>query len=419
MSSKIIVIGVGSAGIGAINDMISSNMEGCKFVVFDTDERELARSLCTEKVVLGTEITDSLLEKTNSEVGEKAAKTILDAVLRYLDGFDMAFVVAGMGGGTGTGAAPIIARAFRQHGILTIGVVTKPFHFEGIHRTELAEKGIEEIQQFVNALIVIPNQNLFRIANEETTFAEAFKIASNVMQCGVRGITDLIVRPGILNLSLENIRKTIKTGKAVIGTGEASGENRAVAAAESAINSPLLNGVSIGDAQGVIVNVTSGYGITLSEVNQAFNRICDETDSTADILLGAVFDNNLEGTIRVSIIVTGIEQQNLFNRIYHPPLATELPEANRKESKIDEWKGKMRKLLASNSNTDHNHSYPPFKLVAPTNTPDEELVKIISHLSTLYSSVGGDELVVSEVKNLPPNTSLFKKNSTRRRLKAK
>lgn len=308
LAPKIAVIGVGGAGGNAVNNMISSNLDGCDFLVCNTDAQALQGSLCENRIQLGVNITGGLGAGSKPEVGKAAAEESLEEVLRYLDGANMAFVTAGMGGGTGTGAAPVIAKACREQGILTVGVVTKPFHFEGAHRMEQAEKGIAEMQQYVDTLIVIPNQNLFRVANEKTTFAEAFKMADSVLQSGVRGVTDLMVRPGMINLDFADIRTAMQQmGKAMMGTGEASGEKRAVEAAEAAINNPLLDDVSMKGAEGVIINVTGGYDMTLFEADEACNRIRDEVDPKANIIFGATFDESLEGVIRVSIVATGIE----------------------------------------------------------------------------------------------------------------
>lgn len=317
LAPKIAVIGVGGAGGNAVNNMISSNLDGCEFIVCNTDAQALLGSLCERKIQLGVNITGGLGAGSKPEVGKAAAEESLEEVLRFLDGANMAFVTAGMGGGTGTGAAPVIAKACREQGILTVGVVTKPFHFEGAHRMEQAERGIAEMQQYVDTLIVIPNQNLFRIANEKTTFAEAFKMADSVLQSGVRGVTDLMVRPGMINLDFADIRTAMQQmGKAMMGTGEASGDKRAIEAAEAAINNPLLDDVSMKGAEGVIINVTGGYDMTLFEADEACNRIRDEVDPKANIIFGATFDETLNGVIRVSIVATGIESEASKSRSY-------------------------------------------------------------------------------------------------------
>lgn len=308
LSPKITVVGVGGAGGNAVNNMISSGLEGCDFVVCNTDAQALDHSLCESKIQLGNLVTGGLGAGAKPEIGEKAAIESLDEVLQYLEGANMAFVTAGMGGGTGTGAAPVIAKACRDAGILTVGVVTKPFHFEGSHRMRLAEAGIAEMQQYVDTLIVIPNQNLFRVANEKTTFAEAFRLADSVLQSGVRGVTDLMMMPGLINLDFADIRSAmLEMGKAMMGTGEAEGDRRALEAAEAAINNPLLDDVSMKGARGVIINVTGGSDMTLFEVDEACNRIRDEVDPNANIIFGSTFDDKLEGRMRVSIVATGID----------------------------------------------------------------------------------------------------------------
>lgn len=315
LSPKIIVIGVGGAGGNAVNNMISSNLEGCEFLVCNTDAQALESSLCNNRLQLGVNVTGGLGAGSKPDIGKAAAEESLEEIMSYLDGANMAFVTAGMGGGTGTGAAPVIAKACREKGILTVGVVTKPFHFEGSHRMRMAEAGLEEMQDYVDTLIVIPNQNLFRVANEKTTFSEAFQMADSVLQSGVRGVTDLMVRPGLVNLDFADIRTAmLEMGKAMMGAGEASGEKRAIEAAESAINNPLLDDVSMKGAHGVIINVTGGYDMTLYEANEACNRICDEVDPNANIIFGATFDEGMEGKIRVSIVATGIDREGEVKR---------------------------------------------------------------------------------------------------------
>jgi cell division protein FtsZ len=308
LSPKITVVGVGGAGGNAVNNMITAGLQGCEFVVCNTDAQALSGSMCPTKIQLGMTVTGGLGAGAKPEVGRDAAEETLDEVMRHLEGANMAFITAGMGGGTGTGAAPVIARACREKGILTVGVVTKPFHFEGTTRMRMADSGISEMQQYVDTLIVIPNQNLFRIANEKTTFAEAFKLADSVLQSGVRGVTDLMVMPGLINLDFADIRSAmLEMGKAMMGTGEATGERRAIEAAEAAINNPLLDDVSMKGARGVIINVTGGYDMTLFEVDEACNRIRDEVDPNANIIFGSTFDEMLDGVMRVSVVATGID----------------------------------------------------------------------------------------------------------------
>src|SRR6266446_5534165 len=296
---RITVIGVGGAGGNAVNNMISAALEGVEFIVANTDAQALGQSLADRRVQLGITITQGLGAGARPEVGRQAAEEALPEILQLLDGANMVFVTAGMGGGTGTGAAPVIAAAAREQGILTIGVVTKPFHFEGRRRMQSAEQGILELEKVVDTLIVIPNQNLFKIANEKTTFADAFKMADDVLHQGVRGITDLMVMPGLINLDFADVRSVMsEMGKAMMGTGEAEGENRAIEAAEKAIANPLLDGVSMRGAKGVIVSITGGDDMRLMEVDEAANHIKDLVDPDANIIWGSAFNNDLGGKIR-------------------------------------------------------------------------------------------------------------------------
>ncbi|MDR1032011.1 MAG: cell division protein FtsZ [Holosporales bacterium] len=305
---KITVFGIGGAGGNAVNNMIRSKLEGVDFVVANTDSQALANSLASTKIQLGPSITQGLGAGSRPEVGKASAEEAEGEVMECLKGSNMAFITAGMGGGTGTGAAPVVAKMARDQGILTIGVVTKPFHFEGIHRMRTAEKGIDELQQFVDTLIVIPNQNLFRVANEKTTFADAFRMADDVLYSGVRGVTDLMVMPGLINLDFADIRTVMsEMGKAMMGTGDASGERRALDAAEAAISNPLLDDVSMKGARGVLINITGGYDMTLYEVDEAANRIREEVDSEANIIFGSAFDESMFGNMRVSVVATGID----------------------------------------------------------------------------------------------------------------
>jgi len=305
---RITVIGVGGGGGNAINNMVRSNLEGCEFVAANTDAQALAQSLAGHKVQLGSNLSRGLGAGSKPDIGRAAAEESMADILSILEGSDMLFVTAGMGGGTGTGAAPVIARAAREAGILTVGVVTKPFHFEGTNRMRQAESGIEELQQYVDTLIVIPNQNLFRIANERTTFAEAFRMADEVLHSGVRGITDLMIMPGFMNLDFADVKTVMgEMGKAMMGTGEAEGDNRAILAAESAISNPLLDDISMKGARGVLINITGGMDMTLFEVDQAANRIREEVDPEAQIKVGSTLGEGLDGRIRVSVIATGID----------------------------------------------------------------------------------------------------------------
>ncbi len=308
LKPKLTVIGVGGAGGNAVNNMINANLEGVDFVVANTDAQALSQSGTDRRIQLGAHLTQGLGAGSRPDIGRAAAEEAIDEILAELEGAHMTFIAAGMGGGTGTGGAPVIARAAKENGILTVGVVTKPFHFEGTHRMAQAEGGIEELEQYVDTLIVIPNQNLFRIANEKTTFADAFSMADEVLYSGVRGVTDLMVMPGLINLDFADIRSVMgEMGKAMMGTGEAEGERRALDAAEAAIANPLLDDMSMKGAKGVLINITGGMDITLFEVDEAANRIRAEVDEDAYIIVGSAFDKELDGTMRVSVIATGIE----------------------------------------------------------------------------------------------------------------
>ncbi|HEX8446407.1 MAG TPA: cell division protein FtsZ, partial [Sphingomonas sp.] len=304
------VIGVGGAGGNAIANMIRSDVQGVDFIVANTDAQALNHSTAERRIQLGLKITQGLGAGSRPEIGRAAAEETIEQLEKSLDGAHMCFIAAGMGGGTGTGAAPVIAKAARDRGILTVGVVTKPFSFEGSRRMKAADAGIEELQKHVDTLIVIPNQNLFLIANPNTTFKEAFQMADEVLQQGVRGITDLMVMPGLINLDFADVRSVMsEMGKAMMGTGEAGGDNRAIEAAEKAIANPLLDGVSMKGAKGVIVSITGGEDMRLMEVDEAANHIRELVDPDANIIWGSAFNNDLEGKIRVSVVATGIEAE--------------------------------------------------------------------------------------------------------------
>ena len=314
LSPKITVVGVGGAGGNAVNNMIASNLEGVEFLVCNTDAQALETSQADTRAQLGVSVTGGLGAGARPDIGRAAAEESLDEVMQNLEDANMVFITGGMGGGTASGAAPIIAQACRERGILTVGVVTKPFHFEGTLRMKVAEQAISEMQDYVDTLIIIPNQNLFRVANEKTTFAEAFRMADGVLQSGVRGVTDLIVMPGLINLDFADIRSAMtEMGKAMMGTGEATGDKRAVEAAESAINNPLLDDITMQGARGVIINITGGYDMTLFEADEACNRIRDEVDPEANIIFGSTFDESLEGVMRVSVVATGIDSEETQN----------------------------------------------------------------------------------------------------------
>lgn len=307
-SPRITVVGVGGAGCNAVNNMIAMGLDGVEFLVANTDAQALVHSRAERRVQLGPHLTQGLGAGAKPEIGRAAAEEATEDLARHLEGMHMVFITCGMGGGTGTGAAPVIARMARERGILTLGVVTKPFDFEGPKRRRAAETGLDDLQSYVDTLIVIPNQNLFRKANERTTFAEAFKMADDVLYMGVRGVTDLMVNPGLVNLDFADIRTVMaEMGKAMMGTGEGEGEDRAVKAAEAAISNPLLEDTSMLGAKGVLINITGGYDMTLFEVDAAANRIRSEVDEDANIIFGSSVDEDMNGRIRVSVVATGID----------------------------------------------------------------------------------------------------------------
>ena len=312
LKPRITVFGVGGAGGNAVNNMIESRLDGVEFVVANTDAQALLQNAAQRRVQMGTALTQGLGAGSQPQIGAAAAEEALQEIVDHLAGSHMAFICAGMGGGTGTGAAPVIARAAKEQGILTVGVVTKPFHFEGIRRMQTAEQGIEELARYVDTLIVIPNQNLFRVANEKTTFAAAFAMADQVLYSGVASITELMTKEGLINLDFADVRAIMsEMGKAMMGTGEASGEKRAIEAAEAAISNPLLDDVSMRGARGLLISICGGPDLTLYEVDEAATRIREDVDPNANIILGATFDDALEGTMRVSVVATGLTPEAL------------------------------------------------------------------------------------------------------------
>jgi cell division protein FtsZ len=335
MKPRITVFGVGGAGGNAVNNMITAGLQGVDFVVANTDAQALTLSKAERIVQMGTQVTEGLGAGSQPEVGRAAAEEVIDELRDHLTGAHMVFVTAGMGGGTGTGAAPVIAKVARELGILTVGVVTKPFHFEGQRRMRFAEAGITELQKVVDTLLIIPNQNLFRVANEKTTFADAFAMADQVLYSGVACITDLMVKEGLINLDFADVRAVMREmGKAMMGTGEASGEKRALTAAEAAIANPLIDDASMKGARGLLISITGGKDLTLYEVDEAATRIREEVDQDANIIVGATFDETLEGIIRVSVVATGIDHTGVI--VQQPPQAAPA------ESALRELANKMR-----------------------------------------------------------------------------
>lgn len=319
LKPRITVFGVGGAGGNAVNNMIEKKLDGVDFVVANTDAQALQQSNAEHRVQLGVKVTEGLGAGAKASVGAAAAEENIEQIVDHLAGAHMCFITAGMGGGTGTGAAPIIAQAARELGVLTVGVVTKPFQFEGAKRMRQAEEGVEALQKMVDTLIIIPNQNLFRLANEKTTFTDAFSMADDVLYQGVKGVTDLMVRPGLINLDFADVRAVMdEMGKAMMGTGEDSGEDRAIQAAEKAIANPLLDEISLRGAKGVLINITGGHDLTLFELDEAANRIREEVDPDANIIVGSTLDTSMEGSMRVSVVATGIDASSDRNETPMP-----------------------------------------------------------------------------------------------------
>ncbi|MBZ6075230.1 cell division protein FtsZ [Microvirga puerhi] len=357
LKPHITVFGVGGAGGNAVNNMIESGLQGVEFVVANTDAQALASSKADRIVQMGIQVTEGLGAGSQPEVGRAAAEEVMDEIRDQLAGSHMVFITAGMGGGTGTGAAPVVARAARELGILTVGVVTKPFQFEGVRRMRLAEAGINELQQSVDTLIVIPNQNLFRVATEKTTFADAFAMADQVLYSGVACITDLMVKEGLINLDFADVRSVMRgMGKAMMGTGESSGEKRAIRAAEAAIANPLLDDVSMKGARGLLISITGGNDLTLYELDEAATRIREEVDQDANIILGATFDESLEGIIRVSVVATGIDQ-------VQAPTAVDLTSTEQRISEVAE-----RLRAEARARASQTQAVPTFRATAPAET---------------------------------------------------
>ncbi|NOJ42007.1 cell division protein FtsZ [Bradyrhizobium australiense] len=322
LKPRITVFGVGGAGGNAVNNMITAGLQGVDFVVANTDAQALTMSKAQRIVQMGTQVTQGLGAGSQPDVGAAAAQEVIDELRDHLSGANMVFVTAGMGGGTGTGAAPVIAKTARDMGILTVGVVTKPFHFEGQRRMRTAEVGIAELHKVVDTLLIIPNQNLFRVANEKTTFADAFAMADQVLYSGVACITDLMVKEGLINLDFADVRAVMREmGKAMMGTGEATGEKRALTAAEAAIANPLIDDSSMKGARGLLISITGGKDLTLFEVDEAATRIREEVDQDANIIVGATFDESLDGIIRVSVVATGIDQSQIARNAGTPAVA--------------------------------------------------------------------------------------------------
>jgi len=354
LKPRISVFGIGGAGGNAVNNMIEKELEGADFVAANTDAQALQQSNAKNKIQMGVKVTEGLGAGARASVGAAAAEETIEEIVDHLAGSHMAFITAGMGGGTGTGAAPIIAQAARELGVLTVGVVTKPFQFEGSKRMKQAEDGVEALQKVVDTLIIIPNQNLFRIANEKTTFSDAFNLADDVLYQGVKGITDLMVRPGLINLDFADVRAVMdEMGKAMMGTGEASGEDRAVQSAEKAIANPLLDEISLRGARGVLINITGGHDLTLFELDEAANRIREEVDPDANIIVGSTIDEELQGIMRVSVVATGIDATEASNETPLPRRSMAEPLAKDVENNLsatDESSSESQNTLFNDPN---------------------------------------------------------------------
>ena len=388
LKPRISVFGIGGAGGNAVNNMIEKELEGAEFVAANTDAQALQQSNAKNKIQMGVKVTEGLGAGARASVGAAAAEETIEEIVDHLAGSHMAFITAGMGGGTGTGAAPIIAQAARELGVLTVGVVTKPFQFEGSKRMKQAEDGVEALQKVVDTLIIIPNQNLFRIANEKTTFSDAFNLADDVLYQGVKGITDLMVRPGLINLDFADVRAVMdEMGKAMMGTGEASGEDRAVQSAEKAIANPLLDEISLRGARGVLINITGGHDLTLFELDEAANRIREEVDPDANIIVGSTIDEELQGIMRVSVVATGIDATEASNETPLPRRSMAEPlvkDVENNRSATDESSSESQNTLfndpniADQSEMDNNlegelQVFPESSIPEPIYQPESDL----------------------------------------------
>jgi cell division protein FtsZ len=396
MKPRITVFGVGGAGGNAVNNMISAGLKGVDFVVANTDAQALTMSKAERVVQMGAQVTEGLGAGSQPDVGRAAAEEVIDEIRDHLTGAHMVFVTAGMGGGTGTGAAPIIAKAARELGILTVGVITKPFQFEGARRMRFAEAGIVELQKVVDTLLVIPNQNLFRVANEKTTFADAFAMADQVLYSGVACITDLMVKEGLINLDFADVRAVMREmGKAMMGTGEASGEKRALTAAEAAIANPLIDDASMKGARGLLISITGGHDLTLYEVDEAATRIREEVDQDANIIVGATFDESLEGIIRVSVVATGIDHAGALRQ----PLQA--------ENALKELAGKVRAEGRRSAERVERSAQPALTLAAARTASAEATAHAAAHAAVAAAILPPSGMDEVSIRPMPMKPSLF------------
>jgi cell division protein FtsZ len=402
LKPRITVFGTGGAGGNAVNNMIASGLQGVDFVVANTDAQALTMSKAERIIQMGVAVTEGLGAGSQPEVGRAAAEEAIDEIRDHLQGAHMVFVTAGMGGGTGTGAAPVVARCAKEAGILTVGVITKPFHFEGMRRMRVAETGIVELQKVVDTLLIIPNQNLFRVANEKTTFADAFAMADQVLYSGVACITDLMVKEGLINLDFADVRAVMREmGKAMMGTGEASGEKRALSAAEAAISNPLIDDASMKGARGLLISITGGKDLTLYEVDEAATRIREEVDQDANIIVGATFDESLEGVIRVSVVATGIDHAGLQRPVTVPE--ARIAELTQK-LRADQMRAEQQRAAAERIEA---RAVPPAHAtpaaVAPQQTP--EAIEAAAKAAVAAALLPAVEDVM--IRPIPPKPSLF------------
>jgi cell division protein FtsZ len=400
LKPRITVFGTGGAGGNAVNNMIASGLQGVDFVVANTDAQALTMSKAERIIQMGVAVTEGLGAGSQPEVGRAAAEEVIDEIRDHLQGAHMVFVTAGMGGGTGTGAAPVVARCAKEAGILTVGVVTKPFQFEGVRRMRVAEAGISELHKVVDTLLIIPNQNLFRVANEKTTFADAFAMADQVLYSGVACITDLMVKEGLINLDFADVRAVMREmGKAMMGTGEASGEKRALSAAEAAISNPLIDDASMKGAKGLLISITGGKDLTLYEVDEAATRIREEVDQDANIIVGATFDETLDGIIRVSVVATGIDQAALSRSPITAPEAR-IAELTQK-LRADQVRAEQQRPAAD------RRTLGPANPAMPTNAPQQtpEAIEYAAKAAVARAVLPMIEDVT--IRPIPPKPSLF------------
>jgi cell division protein FtsZ len=402
LKPRITVFGTGGAGGNAVNNMISSGLQGVDFVVANTDAQALTMSKSERIIQMGVAVTEGLGAGSQPEVGRAAAEEAIDEIRDHLQGAHMVFVTAGMGGGTGTGAAPVVARCAKEAGILTVGVVTKPFQFEGVRRMRVAEAGIGELHKYVDTLLIIPNQNLFRVANEKTTFADAFAMADQVLYSGVACITDLMVKEGLINLDFADVRAVMREmGKAMMGTGEASGEKRALSAAEAAISNPLIDDASMKGARGLLISITGGKDLTLYEVDEAATRIREEVDQDANIIVGATFDENLDGIIRVSVVATGIDQAALSRQAVTEQEAR-IAELTQK-LRADQMRSEQQLSVAIAERNEEGLASPASQTVAPQQSA--EAIETAAKAAVARAVLPLIEDVT--IRPIPPKPSLF------------